>query len=334
MYGEPTGFRYILQHGFKIATWFAIEIRIHLLFVIWVSFDMLQAQMDGYFVDSLIRTVFLFTIVLLHEFGHCFAGRWVGGSADKILLWPLGGLAFVAVDTHPTKQLIVAVGGPAVNVALMIILAPYFIWGPGELGSTFLRLYPDDAAAFYGNPLNIFFSVNLDLFIFNLIPAFPMDGGRILRSLLWYRIGLERATIVSIYIAYVFLGLMLLAGLGLFFTTDGSLLLAFLAVFLLFGAAQEMKMVKSGAYRDEGGGGTYGDGLDFSSSFKPERTSWLEGRRQRKKQKKAEKEFQERVDIKQRVDELLEKISVEGESSLTSRERRFMTRASKLYRDL
>src|SRR4051794_11930408 len=120
----------------------------------------------------------LFAIVLLHEFGHALACRQTGGEANQIVLWPLGGIAFVNPPRRPGAMLWSIAGGPLVNVVLFPILSAIL----------FFVGVPDDAVP--ATDLMRFFWhvwwINLGLLIFNMLPVYPLDGGQILRALLWF----------------------------------------------------------------------------------------------------------------------------------------------------
>lgn len=137
----------------------------------------------------------LFLIVLLHEFGHAFACRQTGGKADQIILWPLGGVAFVQPPPRPGAELWSIAAGPLVNVVLVPVL-----W---------VFAYIADAQGWtIANPdLSLFlaavFWMNLGLLLFNLLPVYPLDGGQILRALLWFRFGRARSLQVSVIIGFV-----------------------------------------------------------------------------------------------------------------------------------
>jgi Zn-dependent protease len=135
----------------------------------------------------------LFLIVLMHEFGHALACRSVGGLAEQIILWPFGGVAFVAPPPRPGAVLWSIAAGPLVNVALTPILGLLYYLAH----VTGLNGVSPDAVNFIQN---IFF-INLVILGFNLLPVFPLDGGQILQSLLWFFLGrarsLQAATIVG-----------------------------------------------------------------------------------------------------------------------------------------
>jgi len=135
----------------------------------------------------------LFGIVLLHEFGHALACRQTGGQADTIVLWPLGGIAFVRPPARPGAYLWSMAAGPLVNVILIPLLT-LFAFMVTKLHWT--TLHPD----FY-QFVRILWLMNAVLLLFNLIPVYPLDGGQILRGLLWFKIGpirsLKAASIIG-----------------------------------------------------------------------------------------------------------------------------------------
>ncbi len=137
----------------------------------------------------------LFLIVLLHEFGHAFASRSVGGEAKEILLWPFGGIAFVKVPPRPGAELWSIAAGPLVNVVLFPTLMG-LVWLGDSLGWT--SRVPD-----FGRFLVMMFLINKWVLIFNLLPIYPLDGGQMLRSLLWYKLGRARSLQVAAVIGFV-----------------------------------------------------------------------------------------------------------------------------------
>jgi Zn-dependent protease len=147
----------------------------------------------------------LFLIVLLHEFGHALACRQVGGRADRIVLWPLGGVAYVDPPPRPGATLWSIAAGPLVNVALLPILFVAVTLGRSSgIPSTAPDLYALLQAVSW---------INRGLLIFNILPIYPLDGGQIFRSLLWFVLGRSRsllvATIIGLIGAVGFIGLAL-----------------------------------------------------------------------------------------------------------------------------
>ena len=146
----------------------------------------------------------LFLIVLLHEYGHALACRQVGGAANRIVLWPLGGVAYVDPPPRPGATLWSIAAGPLVNVGILIVLSGFGFathsreWGP-QLADPHMLLR------------SVWF-INLALLVFNILPIYPLDGGQILRSLLWYPLGRARSQMVAVVIGFIgFAGMIALA---------------------------------------------------------------------------------------------------------------------------
>jgi len=162
----------------------------------------------------------LFVIVLLHEMGHAFACRSVGGKADEIVLWPLGGVAYVAPPMRPGATLWSIAAGPLVNVVLFAPLSVLMAWG-GAAG--WVNTAPDlmrfVAAVWY---------TNVVLLVFNVLPIYPLDGGQILRSLLWFALGRARSLAAASIVGFV-----LVPVLFLYAWWRQSIWLAILALFIV-----------------------------------------------------------------------------------------------------
>jgi Zn-dependent protease len=137
----------------------------------------------------------LFGIVLLHEFGHVFACRQVGGDADEIVLWPLGGIAFVKPPPRAKAELWTIAAGPLVNVVLYPVLYFATQWCAGSgIGGRI----PDAPTL-----LHRLWEMNGWLLLFNLMPIYPLDGGQILRSLLWLKIGRARSLYAATAVGFL-----------------------------------------------------------------------------------------------------------------------------------
>ena len=142
---------------------------------------------------NVLEYVALFLIVLLHEFGHSLACRQVGGRSERIMLWPLGGVAHVVPPPRPAATLWSIAAGPLVNVALMPILGGAFLLARGWHSSM-----PD----VYRFVMSILF-VNVVLLAFNLLPVYPLDGGQIVRCLLWFIFGRGRSLMITTILSFV-----------------------------------------------------------------------------------------------------------------------------------
>jgi Zn-dependent protease len=162
----------------------------------------------------------LFCIVLMHEFGHALACRQVGGIADHIVLWPLGGVAYVNPPPRPGATLWSIAAGPLVNVALFPILLGIFVLSQ-TLGWE----------ATNPNAVQLFHSllwIDGVLLAFNILPIFPLDGGQILRALLWFPLGRARSLMVA-----TLLGFVGIAAFLFFAFRSGSLWIGAIALFML-----------------------------------------------------------------------------------------------------
>ena len=133
----------------------------------------------------------LFGIVLLHEFGHALACRQVGGQANRIMLWPLGGLAFVQPPSRPGATLWSIAAGPLVNVVLLPITIGAWLWWRNTTEWEDRQPGPDALPA-----LDRLHQCR-SLLVFNMLPIYPLDGGQILQSLLWFVMGQARSLMVA-----------------------------------------------------------------------------------------------------------------------------------------
>jgi Zn-dependent protease len=225
-----------MRWSFKIAKLAGTDIFIHLTFFLlltWVAF--IQWKLNGSIGAALSGIVFIlaiFACIVLHEMGHALAARKYGIRTQDIILLPIGGVARLEkMPDRPIQELWVALAGPAVNVVIVALLAVY-LWITNTLT-------PDNqlmmtTAAFVERIIG----VNIFLILFNMIPAFPMDGGRVLRALLATRLAYIRATRISANLGQ---GIALLFGvIGLFYNP----ILLFIAFFVWMGAAQETRMVR------------------------------------------------------------------------------------------
>ena len=211
------------------------EIRLHLTFFLllaWIWFIHYSAGGTTAAWDGVLFIALLFGCVLLHEFGHVLAARRYGIATPDITLLPIGGVARLErIPEKPSEELVVALAGPAVNVviALLLLVLRGGVPDPG------IAADPQSPAHAM---LDRLFWVNVTLVVFNLIPAFPMDGGRVLRALLGYRLGHRRATEIAATV-----GQIVALGLGFLGLIGGGPLLVFVALFVWLGAAAESQDV-------------------------------------------------------------------------------------------
>ncbi|MDX1578882.1 MAG: site-2 protease family protein [Gemmatimonadota bacterium] len=218
-----------------------IDLYVHatfLLIVGWVAWEAYRAR--GSWADALGGVVFilcLFGIIVLHELGHALTARRYGIGTKDITLLPIGGVARLErMPDEPLQELWVALAGPAVNVVLAILFFAALQIGLGgglhDLG---------EAASVTGGFLEQMFWVNVALVVFNMLPAFPMDGGRVLRALLALRLDRVRATDIAAGIGQAMA--FLFGFVGLFWNP----FLVLIALFVWLGAGAEAAMVRTRA---------------------------------------------------------------------------------------
>ena len=209
--------------SFPMGRFFGISVRIHITFFLYALVRITGAGKDQYLAEAVFLAG-LYLSVLLHEFGHSLAARWCDGESNLIILWPLGGLAFCRPLFNPTAHLITAAAGPFVTFILFMIFLILHFAGMGTI------LQQPELAGFISNMMFI----NAALLIFNLIPAFPMDGGRILRDTLWHWMSVERATQIAGNISKFFAATGFIYGIF-----SGNYMLSVIAVFIFMQSSAE-----------------------------------------------------------------------------------------------
>ena len=224
-----------------------IEIKMHFTFpliLIWagLSFGLLQkGGLEGA-VYGVVVTSLVFIIVVLHELGHSVAAQHYHVPVKQIVLLPIGGVAQLEeIPEDPKKELVIAIAGPLVNFALAILLALAAPLLGQSISSGSLLALPELLGKLtFPSIFGYIFTTNLFIGLFNLIPAYPMDGGRILRALLASRLSYGRATAAAVLI-----GQILSWGFGLWGFLSGNFFLIILAFFIYTGAGQEGRMVQA-----------------------------------------------------------------------------------------
>jgi Zn-dependent protease/CBS domain-containing protein len=225
-----------MKWSLRIGRVFGIDVHLHFTFLLLLGFiGFSYWQRTHQLETALIGVGFivaLFACVLLHEFGHALMARKYGIHTHDITLLPIGGVARLErMPENPVQEFWVAIAGPAVNVAIAALLGLWLMASRGFL--------PMSEFAMASGPIaQRLLTVNLFLVGFNLLPAFPMDGGRVLRALLATRLGRRRATAIA---ANVGQGMAILFGVvGFFFNP----FLIFIAIFVYLGAQAEAGVVE------------------------------------------------------------------------------------------
>lgn len=217
--------------SFKLTRIAGIDVRVHFTFFLllaWFGYIYYAQDGLGAMVVGLAFILLLFVCVVLHEFGHALAARGYGINTPDITLLPIGGVARLErMPDNPWQELVVALAGPAVNVVIAIAL---FI----VLGRMVDVQDVENLAGGRGNLLVKLLVINVVLVIFNMLPAFPMDGGRVLRALLATRLKHAKATRIAAGVGQVVAVLF-----GLLGVYAGNPFLILIAVFVFFGARAE-----------------------------------------------------------------------------------------------
>ena len=229
-----------MKGSFKLGSIAGIGIFIHWSFTLLIAYIVYSNYRSGHNAEQIMWAVIfilsIFVTVFLHELGHALAAKKYNIKTKDITILPIGGLARLErIPEKPKEELIVAIAGPAVNIALALITG-LFITLP-EIKELTIQLSGGvNQSNFFLN----FFIVNIWLAIFNLIPAFPMDGGRVLRAILSMKVERHIATKIAarigqlLAVGFIFLG---------FYSNP---FLIFIGLFIILGAQGEVEMTKAG----------------------------------------------------------------------------------------
>jgi Zn-dependent protease/CBS domain-containing protein len=222
-----------MRWSFKVARVAGIDVRIHATFFLLLGvvayFYGLEGGASGSF-NAVLIWLLVFLCVLLHELGHALAAKAYGIPTVDITLYPIGGIARVErMPEKPVQELVVAIAGPLVNVVIIIVLGAVLLATGGMTPS----------GMEHPNPLQALFAANIVIVVFNLIPAFPLDGGRVLRALLATRMEYARATKIAANI-----GQGLALALGIFGAFHNNILLILIAIFIYMAAESEAAIVQ------------------------------------------------------------------------------------------
>ncbi|HUY35103.1 MAG TPA: site-2 protease family protein [Pirellulales bacterium] len=335
--------RDLLSWNLSLGRWAGVQVRLHVFFVLFAVVAVHLSARD-HLTETLAVLGVLFFCVLAHEFAHCGMAWYVGGTADQILIWPLGGLAQVNVSHEPQHELATALAGPSLNFLLCALTAP-LVWASGEDGvkplHALLRFVPPAAVSGFGwvDVLRWTFWINWLLLSVNLLPAFPLDGGRALRCLLWPMWGFKKsALVVSLLAKFMAVGLGMAA-----WSTSGSkdydfaaLPLLLLGLLLFFSAKQEADRLRDSDLDDALLGYDFSRGYTSleraPTAHKPSPglvRNWLDERRAARLLRQQQIEAEE----ERRVDEVLARLHESGLHTLSDEDRALLDRVSARYRN-
>ena len=234
-----------MKTQFRLFTVAGIPVRVHISFLLLLfAFVGYMFYLDTERIDIIGNTAFILTTffcVLLHEFGHSFAAMRYGIRTREILILPIGGLARLeSIPSKPVQELVVAIAGPLVNLVIASLLGIWLLYGLhyNVLEGSIVETQVEHLRS----PENFAIMVcqsNILLAVFNMIPAFPMDGGRVLRALLATQLSRRRATQLAVYVGYI------LGGMGILWAAyHGSWLTVALAGFVMYSAFNEYAAVR------------------------------------------------------------------------------------------
>jgi Zn-dependent protease len=242
----------MLKWSLKLFRVFGIQLSVHSTFfvlagyVAWAGWsdavtDQWRHPVLGGLVNLVALAVF-FTCVVLHELGHALTARRFGVGTPRILLLPIGGMAeFDSIPRKPSSELMIALAGPAVNFAIAALLL-IFVSFPGEQIGLLVRSF--FAAGEIGGDISMtlpqeLLTMNVIMGCFNLVPVFPMDGGRVLRALLATQLSYLRATLYAATVGKVFATTAVVAAV-----LNGRVQLALLFAFIIFAGEMEYRAVR------------------------------------------------------------------------------------------
>ncbi|MEM7621866.1 MAG: DUF6576 domain-containing protein [Planctomycetota bacterium] len=301
---------------------FGIDTKIHVFFVVYILVQLLATIPLGAAGVGYVALILgaLFLLVLLHEYGHCFACRFVRGEADEIILWPLGGLAMCRPPHEWRAHLITTAGGPAVNAVLLLPLGAACwlatgtheaaIFNPFEPSTAFAAVNTSSTAlTWLLTALIALHFANAVLLAFNvLVPMYPMDGGRLLQAALWSKLGYHRSMDLTCLVGFGGAGV--LAVIGLVF--NQTMLLAIAA----FGGITCWQARRQLSFGADAGQDAFAEAARQAEAI------------ERRERAEARKRREAAILETEQIDRILEKIAKQGMGSLTKRERRMLDAAS------
>lgn len=337
--------RDMLSWNISLGRWAGVAVRLHVFFVLLVAMVLFQADAEwiGY---GLFTVGVLLASVILHELGHCWAAWRGGGHADQVLLWPFGGLMHVNASQDPHQELSTSLAGPVVNLAICSLTLPLLVslldgWSEVVRLLNPLAFPTPDAGFNVQFALRLVFWVNWWLAMVNLLPAFPLDGSRALRAMLWPHLGYRTAVLQVVRAAKVTAIVMwvvawFVRGREGDAYSFGSLALAIFGVFLYFSAKQEAQRLQEHDADDGFLGYDFSQGYTSlerrpavdTESVGPLRR-WLDARREARRVRQQQIEDEE----ERRMDEVLARLQERGLQNLSPEDKALLDRVSARYRN-
>lgn len=324
---------WLVTGSVPLFTAFRIHVRAHATLIISIVLMLLFGfGYSGFTLqDRVTAASILFLIVLLHEFGHCFTARWVGGEADEIVMHPLGGLALTQPPRRPLPTFLTVAGGPAVNIIICALCGALLWWKLRWVPWNPFRFYPpaghEISASWWNVVWYVFwiYQVSWQLFVFNLMPIYPLDGGQMVQAMLWPRFGYYRSTVISCNVGMV--GSVVGGMIALAFGNFGLGILAVLGFTYCLNRRREVMSAGPYAFSDEDSPVDYGASLRTSVH-----TARRQSRFSRWSAARAKKRAREEQAEQAKIDHILAKVSAHGMHSLTWGEKRALHKATERQR--
>jgi stage IV sporulation protein FB len=344
----------------RLGRWFGTTVKVHFLLIAFVVLELLMALLATKAEDGLRRLPqtacwlsLLLTALAIHELAHALTAYWLDCEQESVHLWPLGNLVGPTLAPRSSEHFLVALAGPvasgalflSIAVALNLFTGAWFVWNPfGNIEDSGAPTLASGGLAAPLSPIWIigwFGYLNYILFLANLLPALPFDGGRMFRAYLSStQVISNRDNIYAPWTARGTAAILFLIGVVrlVFRWRSDGLTIIMLAFFIELLVRSESRMLDDGGYFDDGV-----FGYDFSEGYtslensaakvRPYKESALRRwRRRRSEQRRQRRTIREAAE-ERRMDEILDKLHREGRAALTEEETRFLVRVSTRYRN-
>jgi hypothetical protein len=310
----------ILGYSLPFGTWWGARVRLHFWLLLTLVFIAIGSAQSGNLRLLPLSLGLILLALMLHEFGHRFMARWVGGSHDEFVLWPAGGMVPPNAPPHPRAMFIAHLGGMAMNLLLAGICIGGLLGLTGRVTLPFIGLFsnfsgglgPLNPTSLLASSLGVFLLINVGIIFDNLLPYYWFDGGYLLQTILWPWTGLHRAINVTCIV-----GMVLAVPMFLLSLAAGSFLGMVFWVLLFSSSYNRRKQLQTS------GTGELEAAIAFSASQSPprrrQRSGWAAA-----KAKEVARERREQA----KIDAILEKVHEKGMQSLNWFERRALRKAT------
>lgn len=328
-----------------LGRWRRLHVRVHAVLVVVAVFALFLSTSQPQHAEpgmGLLAVAILFASVLAHELGHCCAAVRVGGSADHVVLGPLGGMRYPEVPRESQPELITALAGPLVNLAILLALLPMVVMSDLSVPALVNPLAPDELidGSWWQVALKLTFWINWVILVANLLPAFPFDGARMLRTLLWPALDYRTAGLVVVRTSRLTALALVIFAWVLRDLQSAAVLptwvpLVLVATLIYFSAQAEAMRLEQAEWDEEL------MSYDFSQGYtslertaeQPQRPAgslkrWLDNRREGRRRRRQWLEQEE----ERQVDDILLRLHEAGMDGLSAKERALLHRVSARYR--